>query len=123
MAKQDHDDRGDRERQQHPDETEQLAAGENEPDVEAAAAFGRSYFRAEQLLLDGEQYADGDPDPWNAWDLMAHEDVLGRLRSTADELDRFLKESINPDQRRALQPLVAVDLNTWASEYGFPEDR
>lgn len=99
-----------------------LVAGGSEPVVEEAAAFGRSYFRAEQLLLDGEQYAGGDADPWNAWELMAREDVLKRLRETADELDRFLDESVEPDQRRALRPLVAVDLDAWADKYDIATD-
>jgi hypothetical protein len=88
------------------------AATDDEAIHSTAATIGRAYFAFEQLLLDGDQFADGEDSGWNAWQLASTATVRNLLEARRAVAHRNLSEL--PDERAAtIRGLFAVDLEEW----------
>jgi hypothetical protein len=79
--------------------------------VERATAIGEHWYAYEQFLLDGEQHAR-ESSPWNLWVHATEPEALAILEETRNAYELALDDL--PDSRaRALEPLVAHDLDEW----------
>ncbi|SER28152.1 hypothetical protein [Natrinema salaciae] len=87
--------------------------GDHPATVERAEQLGRAYFRFEQFLLDGEQYASGETGGWNLFALADAADALEYVTDCRRDYERACRSLPDAD-RRALRPLVGVDLDRWA---------
>ncbi|WP_211338343.1 hypothetical protein [Haloterrigena salifodinae] len=80
--------------------------------LEKAEKFGDVYFKFDQFILDGEQYKAGDPDPWNAWNLLPEEEVRELISGWQETLEILVTDL--PEKRaQLLRPLIAIDIESW----------
>lgn len=91
-----------------------VVAGESTEQIERAEQLGDSYFRFEQLLLDGKQYAEGEQEGWNAFALAENEEAIKLVRDYRETYESVL-DRLSESSRFPLQALVSVDIDSWAS--------
>jgi len=87
----------------------------DEETIIACEDIGRAFFKFEQLLLDGEQFADGETAGWNAFVLLDSDRVISRIATIRSEYRATLAE-LPGEPAQKLEWLVAVDLNRWQRE-------
>lgn len=88
-----------------------VVAGADPDAVERSQAIGERFYVYEQFLLDGEQHAN-ESSPWNLWAYATDAEALAVLEDARTAYEDAL-EGLPAERQRALEVLVAHDLDNW----------
>lgn len=92
-----------------------VVAGGDDSEIRTAERIGHVYYTYEQFLIDAEQYAQDDDDPWNLWALTDEADAIDHI-SEQRELAHELTAGLPKRRRETIRSLFAHDLDSWLQQ-------
>ncbi|WP_181686081.1 hypothetical protein [Halorhabdus salina] len=95
---------------------------ESDDTIERYERLGETIYRHRQVVLDYEQYQDGEDDPWNARQLMDESAVLSLLATHEQTVDDLTADLPGPPRGR-LRALVALDTSAWQASVSRPAEK